>query len=150
MRPERIRAPRGSSPSTESAVIVLPLPDSPISPTISPARTSRSIRSTTRATPRREANSMLRSAIARAAGRSPLRRCPLMSVAQMRVEEVAQAVAQEIKSQDADEHRQARHDAEPGILGHEAAAGAEHVAPGRLRRLSAEAEEAQRRFEQHG
>ncbi len=38
---------------------------------------------------------------------------------------------------------------EPGRLGHEAASGVEHVAPGGLRRLRAQAEEAQRRFQQH-
>ena len=41
------------------------------------------------------------------------------------------------------------HDAEPGRLRHEAAPGVEHVAPGRLRRLRAEPEERQRRFQQH-
>ena len=57
-RRPRSRARRGSRPRTDSAVSVLPLPDSPITPTISPGQTSRLTSSTTRAWPRRVANSI--------------------------------------------------------------------------------------------
>src|SRR5262249_23543779 len=115
----------------DNAVMVLPLPDSPITPTISLGHTSRLMSSMTRASPRRVAISTRRLSIARLGGRSVRRWLRTMTtlLAEMRVESIAQAVAQQIETEHAQEHGHARHDAEPGRLAHEAPACVEHVAP---------------------
>ena len=64
MLPATMRARCGSSRRTASAVSVLPLPDSPMRPTISPGQTSSPTSSTTRVGAARRPNSMLRPSIA--------------------------------------------------------------------------------------
>ena len=154
-RPQPWRMPRGMRPSTTSAVIVLPLPDSPISADdlARPDLEADPLDDARRAAPpgdtRRDSASICErrrhvgQRMRRACGR-PLSPCRCGS------KTVAQPVAEQVEAEHAQEHRHARHDAEPRRLRHEAAAGVQHVAPGGLRRLRAEAEEAQRRFEQHG
>ena len=60
-------------------------------------------------------------------------------ILEMRVEEIPQSVAQEIEAEDAEEQCRAGNDAEPRRLRHESSPGVDHVAPGRLGRLGAEA-----------
>ena len=59
----------------------------------------------------------------------------------LRVQRVAQAVAQHIERQDGEKDREARPDRHPRRVGQEALGGVEHRAPGRRRRLLAKPQE---------
>ena len=131
-------------PSTDNAVRVLPLPDSPITPTISPA-------------PIREADVIDDDGRGRAASRrrSRDRRSSGSGPAGAEADAACQSLRcgsrtsrrpspRRLKPSTQRNSAETGNDAEPGRLRHEAASGIEHVAPGRIRRLRAEAEEAQR------
>ena len=100
MHPDSMRAPRGNIPSAAKAVSVFPLPDSPITPTISPAPIERLTLSTTRASPRGVEKAIDKSRISRVwPARS--RGGSAMSVPQMRIKHIAQSVAKEIEAENA-------------------------------------------------
>src|SRR5205807_1950118 len=67
-----------------------------------------------------------------------------------RVQDVPQPVAQQVESEDSEEHRQPRNDTEPRRLIHEASAAIQHVPPRGLRWLGAQSEKAQGRLEDDG
>ena len=61
----------------------------------------------------------------------------------MRIERVAEAVANVVDRDDGDEDHQAREDRQPGIFDEMVLRGGDEVAPGRCRLLNAEAEKTQ-------
>src|SRR5690606_41929941 len=66
-----------------------------------------------------------------------------LALPQMRVEQIAQGVAQEIKAKADHEDRDAGHRCHPPLVEDEFATGGDHGAPFRQRRLGAEADKAQ-------
>ena len=109
MSPKRISPPAiaaslGSIRSVASEVSVLPLPDSPITPTISPGQMSIDTRSTTRSgAPRRRWNSIDISRM-RSVGKPSDKACwrgSIMSFLHMWVEHIAQPVTDQIEAQNA-------------------------------------------------
>src|SRR5215211_7596089 len=63
------------------------------------------------------------------------------------IEDVAQTVAEEVKGEDGDKQGDAGCQAEPRFVSQVACAVADHLPPGRSRRLNAEADEAEARLQ---
>src|SRR5215510_8625746 len=138
--PPRIRAgPLGRMPRIARASVVLPQPLSPTSPTTSPGPMSRLMPSSTWATPPSVTKSTRRprtessSAIARGT-----------AAAQPRVQDVAQAVAQQIEAHDREEDGHARRRRVPPRVGQELTRLGDRPPPLRRGRRRPQAEEAQR------
>src|SRR5690606_4634559 len=70
-------------------------------------------------------------------------RCPVLVLRAAGIERVAQAVAQEVEREQRERQCQAGEEEQPGVLLHGLHAGRDELAPRRLRRLDAQAEEAQ-------
>src|SRR5271163_536847 len=134
-------APSGSSPIKASAVIVLPEPDSPTIPRLSPADAENDISRTTRRGPR-------------GVGRSTARSTTSSSISaprpQTRIERVAQSVAEQIESEHAERDREAGEDRQSRRHVHPGLRVGEHPAPGGERRLRAEPEVGERGFGENG
>ena len=79
MEPPAIRPPLGSRSMIDSAVIVLPQPDSPTMPSVSPSSTCSDTPSTACTTPFLSWISVRRSSICKSATISPYRRCSRVS-----------------------------------------------------------------------
>src|SRR5262245_45255244 len=138
--PLRMRAgPAGRMPRIARASVVLPQPLSPTRPTTSPGAMSRLMPSRTWAMPpsvtksTRRPRTESRSAIACGA-----------AAAQPRVEDVTQAVAQQIEAHHGEKDGQARRRRVPPRIGEELARLGDGPAPLRRGRRRAEAEEPQR------
>ena len=128
--PAATRMRSGRSPIRDFAVTVLPLPDSPISPTISRAPMRRETSSTIEhASARPRESSMVRPSMRRTSPPAGWASCMTVLLIELGVEQVAQPVAQNVETEDAQKQRHAGGDADPGRLFDEAAAGADHVAP---------------------
>src|SRR5579859_4808212 len=96
------------SPSSAIVLTLLPEPDSPTIPSVSPGNTSYVIPSTAWTTPSSVLNSTARSRIARSgSGTDP----PLL-----RVERVSQPVSDEVDAKRDDDDRQPREEGEPPLL----------------------------------
>src|ERR1700736_4049248 len=123
-------------PRIAFASVVLPQPDSPTSPMISPGRIVRLTPSSTRAGPDSVANETKRFSTSR-------RLAPADGTADPRVEHVTQAVAEEIESHHDEEDREPGRERVPPGLGQELARLGNHAAPLGRRRRRAQPEEAE-------
>src|SRR4029077_1470773 len=129
----------GIRPSRVSVETLLPEPDSPTIPSVSLGKTSYEIPSTAWTIPSSVLNSTTRSLIERTgSGTHP----PLL-----RVERVAEAVADEVDAQDDQDEGHAREDGQPPRLRALLRLADEH-AERRRRRLDPEAEEGERGLDQ--
>src|SRR5271155_3947673 len=133
------RAPSGVRAIRASAVIVLPEPDSPTTPRLSPSASENDVRSTTRCEPR---------GVGRSTASSATSRSILSPRLQFRIERVAQAVAEKIEAEHAERDGYARVERESRRVVENVLGVGEHLAPGRLRRLGAEAQVGERRLGQ--
>src|SRR5215470_18590883 len=128
MVPPSVRAFFAIVPRIALASVVLPQPDSPTSPMISPGRIVRLTPSSTRAGPDSVANETKRFSTSR-------RLASAGGTADPRVEHVTQAVAQEIEPHHDEEDRKPGRERVPPRLGQELARLGNHPAPlGRGRR----------------
>src|SRR2546425_2170968 len=148
MRPGGI----GMRRMSERAVTVLPQPDSPTSPSVSPAASSKDTPSTARTTPSRVKNCVYRSLTSRSSG-TPL---PFASKAaestgqclglHPRVERVPEAVADEGEGQHDDRDAERWKQDRPGRGREDHESLIDHHAPGRRRWLDLDTEERRRRL----
>src|SRR5262249_10635785 len=167
-RPPTMRAARGSSPTIDRHVVVLPLPDSPTSPSVSPSFRLKLIRSTALTTrePPKPKKCVCRSETSRTgatATRVPegrhgcagaSRTCgglgamsgpPSLEIPRLWIEANTQPVAEQLRGEHDEEDTEAGEHREPPLARHQRGARLrEHEAPGRLGRRHAHAEEAQR------
>src|SRR5262249_49099761 len=137
MRPASCRALAGSMPRMALARVVLPQPDSPTRPMISPARSVRLTPSSTLAVPasvRKETRRLSTSS----------RLSPGVATSHPWVEHVAQAIAQKIEAHHDEKDGKAGRQRGPPGLGQELARFGDHAAPFRRRRRGPEAQEAER------
>src|SRR5262249_16653866 len=141
-------------------VTLLPLPLSPTMPSVRPGSTSNDTPSTAATTPPSVRNSVRRSRTRRIASpiTSSLARASTLSLArpstssfmpEMRIERVAQSVAEEIETEKGKGEGQTRKDEHPREERHDGGALVDERAPARLWRLHAEPEERQEGFLQH-
>src|SRR4051794_40788327 len=140
--PRTVRPSRGGKRRMiESAVTLLPQPDSPTMPSVSPGETSNDTPSTARVTP---------SSVKKNVARSRTERRGVIShpPREARVEAVAQAVAEEVHGEHHDGERDAGCEDRPGGAGEKQPRLRDHVAPGRDLGRRARAEEGQRRLDQ--
>src|ERR1051326_533683 len=135
--PPAVRAFFAIVPRIAFASVVLPHPDSPTSPMISPGRMVRLTPSSTRAGPDSVANETKRFSTSR-------RLTSAGGTADPRVEHVTQAVAQEIESHHDEEDRKPGRERVPPGLGQELARLGNHAAPLRRGRRRAEPQESER------
>src|SRR5512132_80724 len=159
--PERTRPARGSSPSSASAVTLLPQPDSPTIPSVSPGEISNEIPLTAWTSPLPVQNWTRRSSTERsgsldATDRLPPTRpqvrepAPLTELpcaaAELRIERLAQAVADQVEPEHREHDRDPGNDREPRRRLQIVVDVAEHRPPLRRRRvLRPEPEEAEAR-----
>src|ERR1041384_4080104 len=135
--PPVTRPARGRMPSSESAVTLLPQPDSPTMPSVSPAATSNEMPLTAWTVPRWVWNSTRRPSTWRRAGE-------LDPATQFGVEGFAEGVADQVEAERRDHDRDAGEDREPRCDLEVLIRARQHRAPLRPRGvLVAEAEEAQ-------
>src|SRR5699024_6110398 len=144
MRPPTMRAPAGRIRSTLSAVMLLPDPDSPTMPTISPGRTSNATCSRMRTLPWGLEMSCVRSCTA-SGGVGAV--CFVMSVVLPGVDGVTDSVSDRHRRQDSDGDHETGGHPQPwdGREDGEGLCLVEHVSPAGLRRLDTGTEERQRR-----
>src|SRR5687768_13801807 len=129
----------GIRPMMESAVTDLPQPDSPTMPSVFPRSSEKLTPSTARTSPSR---------VKKCVDRSVTSSSATLRLPSARVERVAQAVGDEVRTEDERRDRDRRHrddvrcDAvhEPALLG--------HLPPRRVRRADAETDEGQNRLAQ--
>src|SRR4029453_3882144 len=126
--PERTRPARGSSPSSASAVTLLPQPDSPTIPSVSPGEISNEIPLTAWTSPLPVQNWTRRASTERSGSldatdglpparpqvreSAPFAELP-RAAAELRIERLAQAVADQGEPEYREHDRDARHDREP-------------------------------------
>src|ERR1051326_8464018 len=137
MVPPAVRAFLAMVPRIAFASVVLPQPDSPTRPMISPGRMVRLTPSSTRAGPDSVANETKRFSTSR-------RLASAGGTADPRVEDVTQAVAQEIEPHHDEEDREAGRERVPPGLGQELARLGNHAAPFGRGRRRAEPQESER------
>src|SRR5439155_9100080 len=154
--PERTRPARGRSPTSASAVTLFPQPDSPTMPSVSPGPMSNEIPFTACTVPppvqkwtrrsstaKRGASGTTEDAPAEEPERLSLAEPP-HAAAELRVERLAQAVADEVEAEDRDHDRDPRDEGEERRRLEVVVHVGEHRPPlGRGRVLRAEAEEAE-------
>src|SRR5256885_16473271 len=143
MVPASCRAFLAKMPRIALASVVLPQPDSPTRPMISPGRIVRLTPSSTLATPDSVAKETRRFSTSR-------RLSPGNATSDPWIEDVAQAVAQKIEAHHDEEDGKARGQGGPPGLGQEFPRLGDHASPFRCRRRGAEAEEAERAGSQDG
>src|SRR6202167_5612714 len=134
-------APSGVRAISASAVIVLLEPDSPTTPRLSPSPSENDVRSTTRCNPLGVPTSTASSETSSSMSAPGL---------QFRIERVAQSVAKQVETQNAERDRNARIERESGGVVEDVLGVGEHLAPRGLRRLRAEAEIRERRLGENG
>src|SRR5690242_8982615 len=145
MLPATMRAAGGSRPTTDRQVVVLPHPDSPTSPMVSPSFTVKSMPSTALTT-RVPPNERYWVCSPATRSRGAIRYSPL-HVAQLRIEPHAQPVPEQLGRQYDQQNAEAREDGKPPIADHQHRPSVrQHRSPGRLGRRNPDAEEAQRGF----
>src|SRR2546430_10887061 len=134
----------GTSLRIESAVIVLPQPDSPTMPSVSPASMCSETPSTARTTPREVKNCVCRSSTC---SRIWPNLAPelLWLVLHTRVERVAQPVAHKREREHGERHRDAGEDHLARVGEASTVSGLDHHPPARLGRPAAESQDAQPR-----
>src|SRR5947207_25612 len=143
--PAVIRPGSGTSLRIESAVIVLPQPDSPTMPSVSPASMCSETPSTARTTPREVKNCVCRSSTCSRIW--PNLTPELLWLAlHTRVERVAQPVAHKREREHGERHRDAGEDHLARVSEDSTVSVLDHHPPARLRRPDADAQEAQRRL----
>src|SRR5262249_54227274 len=125
------------------ASVVLPQPDSPTRPMISPARIVRLTPSSTLAAPASVAKVTQRWSTSRSLS-------PGVATSDPWVKHVAQAIAQKIEAHHDQEDGKARRQRGPPGLGQELAGFGDHAAPLRRRRRGAEPKEAERARSENG
>src|SRR2546423_1438397 len=134
-RPLRTRPLRASRPRTASDVTLLPHPDSPTIPSVSPRAISKETPLTAYTVPRRVENSTLRSSTPRSGS---------LAFTQLRVERLAQTVADQVEAEHREDDRDARDDREERGRLEVVVHVREHRSPfGGRRVLRTEAEEAE-------
>ena len=132
----RTVAESGSRPMTDSPKVLLPHPDSPTTPTISPGSTRSDTSSRASTSPPCE----------RKLTERPRTSSTGSVTAGSAVERVLQPVAEQVEAERRDEDGQPGEDREERSLRGVRLRGGEHDAPGRRRWLDAEAEEGEHRF----
>src|SRR6478672_7583524 len=143
MLPASWRALRARMPRMALASVVLPQPDSPTRPMISPGRIAKLTPSSTRASPASVANETRRRSTSRSLSPGDATTDPW-------IEDIAQAVAQQVEAHHDEEDGKPGRQGRPPGLGQELARLRDHAPPFRSRRRRAEAEEAQRAGGQDG
>src|ERR1044072_5814260 len=156
--PENITEPSAMRPArsrmriTANEVTDLPEPDSPTIPSVSPLATSILMCCTALTMPRRVENSTVRSLMSSSGtgGGALLRSGSLRSMrasrAPLRIDDVAQAVAQQIEAEHRDHQREPGKERDPPFARHhEGRAFGDHDAPLGIRRAHAESDEGQAR-----
>src|SRR5918999_4906818 len=139
IRPPTMRPGGSTSPRIENPVTVFPQPDSPTRPSTSPARTSKLTPSTARTTPARVKKWVRRFCTSKV--------LPFKA----RIEDIAQAVADEVDAHDRGEERDARVEADPVLARqHVLEAIGDQQAERGLGERQADAEERERRLERDG
>src|ERR1035437_8529872 len=142
-RPATMRPPAfGSRRRIDRQVMVLPEPDSPMMPRVSPAASSRSMPSTARTAPR-----WRKMWVVRFSTRSSGAVCGMSELPAFRVEAVAQPVTEQVGRHAGQHDGDARHGDRPPGVGDVAARVGEHQPPGDVGVLNAEAKEAERGLE---
>src|SRR6185503_13839639 len=106
--PPTTRPARGSRPRVASDVTLFPHPDSPTMASVSPGAMSKLIPLTACTVPRLVQNWTRRSLIASSGSRPPL----LATPSQLRVERLAETVADQVEREHRDQDREARDDRE--------------------------------------
>src|SRR5215471_2968120 len=137
MLPISWRAFPARMPRMVLASVVLPQPDSPTRPMISPVRIVRLTPSSTLAAPASVTKETRRVSTSR-------RLSPGVATSDPWIEDIAQAVAQKIEAHHDQENGKARRQRGPPGLGQELARFGDHAAPLRRRRRGAETEETKR------
>src|SRR5215472_17751291 len=137
MVPPSVRAFFAMVPRIALASVVLPQPDSPTSPMISPGRIVKLTPSSTLATPCSVANETRRFSTSR-------RLSPGDCTANPWIEDIAQPIAQEVEAHHYEKDGKSRCQRIPPGLGQEFARFGDHAPPFRRRRWCAETEEAER------
>src|SRR5262245_29260037 len=133
MRPARSRMR-----ITAYEVTDLPEPDSPTMPTVSPLAIVRSTCCTAVTMPRRVVNSTVRSRTSR----SGIAVIAAPSSPPLRVDDVAQAIAEQVEAEHGDHQCEAREESDPPFAGHhECRAFGDHDAPFGCRRPDAKTNE---------
>src|SRR5262249_18308324 len=144
--PPTMRPARGKSPTIERHVVVLPLPDSPTSPSVSPwlsAKLTRSTAFTTRVPPKVK-KCVWRSATCRIA---VMRTRRALQIPQLRVEPNPEPIAEELGRENDQEDTGAGEHRQPPLADHQGRARLrEHEPPGGLRRRHTDPEKGQRRL----
>src|SRR5712691_8704371 len=159
--PEMRASLRVTSPITVSQLTLLPEPDSPTTPSVSPGEIEKETPSTAFTRPSSVGKCTLRSLTSSSgsATRPPIgspRACPLAGRSLLapeplvRVQGVAKPVSDEVHGEDGDEDHHAREPDQPGSQEHERLAVVQQVAPGGCRGRDAEPQERQRRLGQDG
>src|SRR5262245_46679589 len=117
--PPTMRPARGRSPTIDRQVVVLPLPDSPTSPRVSPSRRAKltpSTALTTRVPPKLK-KCVRRSDTSRTGGIRG--RSASLEISQLGIEADAQPVAEELGGEDDEEDAQPGEDREPPLARHQ-------------------------------
>src|SRR5262249_44664218 len=130
-RPPTTRAARGKSPTMDRQVVVLPLPDSPTSPSVSPSRSVKLTPSTALTTrvPAKVKKCVCRSETSRIGVTPPVD----SEIPQLGIEPDPQPVAEELGGEDDQEDAQPGEDGEPPLADHQGGPRfREHESPGRL------------------
>src|SRR5688572_32131159 len=139
MWPPTIRPGGSTSPRIEKPVTVLPQPDSPTSPSTSPGRTAKLTPSTALTTPARVKKWVFKSSTTR-----------VLSL-KTRIQDVAQAVADQVDAHDGGEQRDAGIEADPVLARqHVLEAVGDQQAERGLGERQAHTQERQRGFERDG
>src|SRR5260221_3248286 len=134
-RPPTMRAPVGSRPTIDRHVVVLPQPDSPTRPRVSPSRIVNEMSSTARTTrvPPNDVKWVLRFWTSSKGGLGPVLISRRSAVALLGVELDPQPVAEQLGRQHDQHDAQPRNHGQPPLAGHQGRARlGEHQAPGRL------------------
>src|SRR5260370_3800988 len=139
MRPAVIMPAEPSRRMMASAITAFPEPLAPTMPTTAPGSTAKLARLSTSVAPRRPPNAMLSSSISSSFA--------LISASlQLGIEQIPQAIAQEVEADDGNRQHRAAGQGEIGIGAQCFEPVADHAAPAWLRLLHAEPEPAQRRL----
>src|SRR3990170_1657398 len=148
--PPTMRPGCSMSRITDRAVMLLPQPDSPTTPTVLPSPISYETPSTALTVPSWVKKWVRRSWISRR-GRSDLWTVmPLLPHPLARVEGIPQAVAHETRREDDEDQREPGVEDQDGLPVEELLGVGEHVAQACLRWRDSEAEERERGFHDHG
>src|SRR5690606_4346780 len=149
--PATMRPGCGTKPMMDRAVMLLPQPDSPTTPTVSPGYSWKLTPSTALTTPRSVKKCVRRFRTSRIGSAFMVRSVSgsISSLPQARVQRVPQPFAQQVDAQHRQQNRDAGKGGQPPRVENVLPALGDHGAPRGLGRLHAQAEKAERRLHQN-